>query len=64
MIGYLVGLIGMWLFCDGIISIRLYLTAKDETGKRVQSWKYDHSIRLVRIICGILLMWFGTQYGN
>jgi len=63
-IGYLVGLIGMWLFCDGIISIRLYLTAKDETGKRVQSWKYDHSIRLVRIICGILLMWFGTQYGN
>ena len=51
--------IGVWLFCDGIISIRLYLTAKDETGKRVQSWKYDHSIRLLRIILGIALVYLG-----
>lgn len=56
MTSYIIGLFGMWLVCDGIISIRLYLKAKDETGKRVQSWRYDHSIRVVRIIIGIALM--------
>ena len=53
MIGYGLGLAGMWIFIDGIISIRLYLNTKDETGKRLQSWKYDHSIRIVRMIIGI-----------
>ncbi len=59
MTGYAIGLMGMWLFCDGIISIRLYLTAKDETGRRTQSWRYDHSIRLIRAIIGITLMVIG-----
>ena len=56
MANYIIGLLGMWLFCDGIISIRIYLNTVDETGKRIQSWKYDHSIRLIRIIIGIALM--------
>ena len=53
---YLIGLAGMWILTDGLISIRLYLNTKDETGKKLQCWKYDHSIRLVRCVIGILLM--------
>jgi len=61
MISYGLGLAGMWLLCDGLISIRLYLNAKDESGKRTQSWKYDHSIRLIRLVIGIGLMVAGWQ---
>jgi len=56
MINYLVGLAGMWLLCDGLISIRLYIDAKDETGNRLQDWYRDHSIRLLRCAIGIFLM--------
>lgn len=59
MMGYVIGLIGMWLFCDGIVSIRIYLNTVDETGKRIQDWKYDHSIRLVRMLMGVALMIIG-----
>jgi len=47
---YIIGLLGMWLFCDGIISIRLYPE---------QSWLKDHSIRLIRIAIGIYMMALG-----
>ena len=56
---YIIGLIGMWIFTDGIISIRLYLNTLDETGKKLQCWKWDHSIRVLRCICGITLMVMG-----
>ena len=56
---YLIGLIGMWIFTDGLISIRLYLNTPNETGKKLQNWKYDHSIRLVRCVCGVALMVIG-----
>ena len=59
MLAYLTGLWGMWLFCDGLISIRLYLNTVDETGKRTQSWRYDHSIRVLRCIGGIAFMVIG-----
>ena len=59
---YLIGLIGMWVFTDGLISIRLYLNTRDETGKRIQSWRYDHSIRVARCLCGIALMIIGAQH--
>jgi len=49
----------MWIFADGIISIRLYLNAKDETGKRTQCWLYDHSIRVIRMLIGISMMVIG-----
>ncbi len=55
-LNYVLGILGMWIMGDGIISIRLYLNAKDETGKRVQSWGYDHSIRLIRCAIGIFMM--------
>jgi len=63
MISYLIGISGMWLFCDGFISIRVYLNTVDESGKRIQSWKYDHSIRLVRMLIGIFLMVAGAIGG-
>lgn len=47
MILYLVGLAGMWLVCDGLISIRLYTE---------QSWLKDHLIRLIRIAIGMFMM--------
>lgn len=59
MIGYLVGLWGMWTLCDGLISIRLYLNTPDETGKRLQNWRYDHSIRVLRCLGGLALMMIG-----
>jgi len=53
---YIIGLMGMWLLCDGLISIRIYLNTLDETGKRLQNWKYDHSIRIIRMMGGLVLM--------
>ena len=50
MLDYLIGLAGMWLFCDGIISLHMYI------GRDGQSWIGDHSIRIIRIAIGIALM--------
>ena len=51
---------GCWLFCDGIISVRLYYNKLAETGGRKQNWRYDHSIRLIRMLIGISLMVIGA----
>jgi hypothetical protein len=53
---YIIGLLGMWILSDGILSILLYLKTVDHDGKRLQSWKFDHSIRVVRVLIGIALM--------
>lgn len=58
-IAYSIGILATWLICDGIISIRIYLNTVDETGKRIQNWRYDHSIRLIRILIGMTLLVFG-----
>ncbi|MBT9132884.1 MAG: hypothetical protein DDT33_01414 [Firmicutes bacterium] len=52
---------GVWLLCDGLISIRLYLNTVDETGKRIQSWRYDHSIRLIRCAIGLVMIVIGAH---
>ena len=63
MINYFLGLAGTWLLVDGLISIRLYLHTLDETGKRLQSWKYDHSIRILRCLIGIgIIIVGGLEY--
>ena len=54
--GYVLGIAGCWLMCDGIISIRIYLNTVDETGKRIQNWKLDHSIRIIRSLIGVFMM--------
>lgn len=54
--GYLVGLLAMWVLCDGIISIRLYYNKLAETGGRKQNWLLDHSIRLIRCAIALFIM--------
>lgn len=56
MIPLMLSVIGTWIVSDGVLSIMLYLKSMDNTGKRMQSWRYDHIIRLVRIICGIVII--------
>ncbi len=55
---YITGLIGMWLFSDGIYSWVLYSKAMSWKGNQ-QNFLHDHWIRLIRILCGIALMVFG-----
>jgi len=47
---YLIGLAGMWLLCDGQVSLSTYV------GRPGQSWKKDHSIRIIRCLIGVMLM--------
>jgi len=50
MIYYYVGLVGMWVFCDGIASIWAYWHDDKQT-----FWR-DHFLRVVRMLLGIVLM--------
>ena len=59
MIGYIIGLIGMWVVSDGILSWTLYAHAISYENNRKQTFCKDHWVRLVRIICGVVLMWLG-----
>jgi len=59
MIGYIVGLIGMWIFSDGILSWTLYMNAPSYEGSSRQNFKRDHWVRLVRMACGVALMIIG-----
>ena len=56
MADYIIGLLGMWVFSDGVLSILLYLKSADHSGKRLQTWRYDHIIRLARCLIGITIM--------
>ena len=56
MMGYAVGLIGVWILADGFASLWAY-----SYGKRAknQSWLKDHSLRILRMALGIALMIIG-----
>ena len=56
---YIVGLIGMWVLSDGILSWTLYLNAPSYEGSKRQTFLRDHWVRLVRILMGIALMVIG-----
>ena len=47
MMGYLIGLIGMWVLSDGILSWTLYLNAPSYEGSKKQTFLRDHWIRVV-----------------
>jgi len=47
---YIIGLLGMWIVCDGIYSLLVHV--KDEK----QTWWRDHSFRIIRIAIGIIMM--------
>ena len=57
--GYIIGLIGMWVFSDGILSLTLYLNAPSYEGSKKHRFRRDLWVRLVRIVCGIALMIIG-----
>ena len=52
MTGYWVGLIGVWLFCDACFSLSVYIPHEE-------SWLQCHSIRIIRGLLGIVLIWIG-----
>jgi len=53
--GYAIGLMAMWLFCDAWISLSLYI------GRPGQTWAKDHSIRVIRGLVAIALMVIGAM---
>ena len=59
-IDYIRGILGCFLFCDGVTSIRLYRNTFDESGKRIKAWKYDYPLRLIQCAIGIFLMIMGA----
>ena len=59
-VDYSVGLIGMWIVSDAILSYTLYINAPSYDGSARQTWARDHWVRLVRAICGVVLIWMGT----
>ena len=59
MISYGLGLAGMWIFIDGYISIVIC----HRWTKEVKTWKFDHSIRIIRMIIGIGMMVTGWLIG-
>ena len=56
---YLIGLIGMWIASDGLLSWTLYLNAPSYEGSERQTFLRDHWTRMIRIFCGVALMIMG-----
>jgi len=55
MIQYLLGIIGTWILADGVASLWTYTGPR----KHGQTFWRDHALRIVRSVCGIVLMVFG-----
>ena len=49
----ILGMIGVWLFSDALYSLFIYIQRQD------QKWWADHSIRVVRGLIGLALMFWG-----
>ena len=58
MTGYILGLLGMWIFSDAIYSYVLYVNALSYDGKK-QNWKRDHWVRAVRAVAAIVVIIIG-----
>jgi len=50
--GFFVGLIGVWMFQDGLASILHYLRTDE-------NWHYNHMLRIFRCIGGLILVYLG-----
>jgi len=59
LIGYILGLLGMWVISDGILSWTLYLNAPSYEGSKKQTFFRDHWVRALRIIIGIAIIYLG-----
>jgi len=53
---YWLGVIGTWMMADGFASLWAY--SYGERSKN-QSWLKDHSLRILRMILGIITIWMG-----
>ena len=58
---YLMGIMGAWCFQDGLVSILAYLDEPSCSGKKKQTWKYDHAVRIIRCSIGLGLMYMGYK---
>ena len=56
---YGLGLIGMWIVSDAILSWTLYFNAPSYEGSKRQTFRKDHWVRLVRLICGVVIIIWG-----
>jgi len=59
MIGYILGIIGTWLFSDAVYSDTLYANAPTYDSKEKQTWKKDHWVRAVRAALAIVVIAIG-----
>ena len=53
---YWLGILGTYIFCDGISSLYTYTHGNKANG---QSWLQDHSFRLIRCLVGIVVIIIG-----
>ncbi len=53
---YWLGILGTWIFADGIYSLCVYVRGDKAKG---QSFLFDHSFRIVRCLAGITVVWIG-----
>lgn len=60
-VGYTVGLIGCWICADGFASLWAY-TGNSKRAKGQTFWR-DHSLRVFRMLLGVLLMVLGYLGG-
>ena len=60
MIGYILGLIGMWIFSDAIYSYTLYANSPTYDNSKKQTWKKDHWVRALRGALAIVVIVIGA----
>ena len=59
MTGYIVGLIGVWLFSDSMFSLLIYSDKRDARSAGQSFWR-DHWIRVVRLALSLVLILIGA----
>ena len=52
--------IGTWLISDAVYSYCLYAGSQSWRGDR-QTWAHDHWVRLVRLVCGVVVVVIGAS---
>ena len=57
---YWLGVIGTWIVADGFASLWAYTYGKRSEG---QSWLKDHSLRILRMLLGIIIILIGCNSG-
>lgn len=62
MTGYILGLLGMWLFSDAVYSYTLYANARTYDSNTRQTWRKDHWVRAVRAGVSIAIMVIGATW--